>query len=212
MTSLRKFKAMAGLDPSIRTWKQAAGAYREAKAPTGWHPQVHQGYAQKDGLSPEDFNFTQWPVSDVALHLDVISRHVAAGYRCRMPKGTPQASQYKDGKPLPDPVGIALSWVQFQLIEVATGEGLHETNAGHIDGVVQGFLSGKARLWDKLQPGGAVDVYLTAVPSFYYLSADGGAHLEYALPSNGYFTGDLAKSPNYRLSMDHDGGLSVEQE
>ena len=59
----------------------------------------------------------KWPVSSVALAFPVgMPSDVALLGLCDMPADVPVANQYDDaGNALPDPVGICLSMVKFQI-------------------------------------------------------------------------------------------------
>ena len=182
-----------------------------------WPDQVDQEFAQQDGLSPDDFDFLQWPVSDVRLQLPVeadgLPATVGLIYRCAIPADTPQADQYDDsGQSLSDPVGLALAWVQFALHDVDDGDVVDRDDRGHTNGQVEGFVVDGADLWQRLVPGASLRVRLTAQPFFFYLSADGADHTEYTTEADGYFKGEEASSGEYLLSMDEDGNVLVEKE
>ena len=182
-----------------------------------WPDQVDQEFAEQDGLGPEDFDFLQWPVSDVRLQLPVEADGLPASvgliYRCAIPPDTPQADQYDDnGQSIPDPVGLALAWVQFALHDVDAGDVVGRDDRDHTSGQVEGFAVDGSDLWQRLVPSTSLRVRLTAQPFFYYLSADGADHAEYTTETDGYFKGEKASSGEYLLSMDEDGNVLVEKE
>ena len=101
-----------------------------------WPPYVHRS-AAADGYTPDDFRFDQWAVSNVHLrHIDVTQDahfpdEIALIYGCDLPADTPLANQYDDvGNKIPDPAGIVLQSVQFDLYDADTGEELDPRCAG----------------------------------------------------------------------------------
>ena len=162
-----------------------------------WPSQVHQEFAKQDGLTPEDFRYDRWPVSNVRLELREPStqRDQMAIYRCDMPPDTPHANQYdEDGQRIPDPKGIVLAWVKFQLLNADSHDVLDEDLRDHVDGKVTGYLGLGSQLWHHLTPEETVTVKLAATPLFFYLDEKGGGHLEYALQNRGYFGGETVES------------------
>lgn len=177
-----------------------------------WNPQVDREFAEQDGLTEADFHWEQWPVSNVRLVLpEFRNGYFAAYYRCNIPSSTPQANQYdKNDHPIPDPVGIALSRVQFQLIDADAHTILDEEDSDHQQGAVESYLNNGSShgpaLWRKLVPGGdPIGVKLRATPMFYYLTADGAAHAEYAKTNNGYFSGRMVESSPCTMALDENG-------
>ena len=228
MPSLKKFREMAGLPSTVRRWSQAAARVQSmsqaenelaimkaSKQHAKWHPQVHKAEAMRDGLKPEDFRFEQWPVSNVRLRNikpgEYFPKDIALIYRCDMPATTPHANQYsEDGQKIPDPTGMALSWVKFELRDAETHFVLDKDLRDHADGKVTGMLGGRCQLWKRLLPGGdAVRVRLHSVPMFYFLKDDGAAMLAYSNRSDGYFAGQEESSPEYSLIMDYNGEISL---
>ena len=190
-----------------------------------WPWYVAKEYAIQDGREPEDFRFDQWPVSDAVLAVSP-SRHLPIRYRCRIPEDTPQANVYEEVEPgtgdsgarleyrkLPDPVGMALSRVDFKMFDDDTVETLHESSTDrHDDGAVEAGVSGSDRdFWSRhLLPGQTREVRVSARPIFYFLMEDGGAQLAYAnMGLRGYFGGGEITSPVYALSMDEDGEITI---
>ena len=225
MPSLKAFRQMAGLPDTIRRWKDAAEQVKagqqaltdaalrskrslEAK-PMDWHPQVHREHAEADGRKPEDFQFEQWPVSNVRLE-NSDSRHYPFYFRCDMPKDTPVSNQYDDaGNKIPDPVGMCLQSVDFRLHDADTGARLAENVSLLTDGEAVSKPRDRQPLWSVLTPGTSIRVKLTAFPDFYFLNEQGGM-VGYANTSDGQFKGEEVESPVYTLSMDHDGNVRVE--
>ena len=192
--------------------------------PMDWHPQVAKRMAQQDGLGPEDFQWSEWPVFKVRLE-NSDSRHYPFYYRCDMPEDTPVSNQYvetKDRKPgvvyeptewpgwlkAPDPVGICLQSVEFRLYDAETNEELSEADTLLSDGVATSKPADRERLWQVLTPDTSLKVKLVAYPEFYYLNAE-GSMVGYAIGNQGYFKGEEVESPVYTLSMDHDGNVEV---
>ena len=227
MPSLKAFKRMAGLPDGIRRWAEAAehvkagqqalASQKGAKVSDNavWHPSVAKELAIQDGLGPADFQWAQWPVSNVRIE-NSQSRHYPFYLRCDMPAGTPVDNQYvEDAKEptgwrkLPDPVGICLQRVEFTLRDADTHDELTQDGALLSEGVAQGKPADRSELWRRLTPGTALKVRLYARPLFYYLKADGAAMLAYAIGNNQHFAGGDQESPVYTLTMDHDGGVSV---
>lgn len=179
-----------------------------------WPNQVNTRFAEQDGLTPADFDYKRWPVSNVRIrHLEPGERYryQALAYLCDISPDTPQANLYDaDGKPIPDPQGICLSNVRFTLVDAGSYDILDTDNRDHDNGQVFGFLGRGAILWDRLKPGTSLDVRLQAVPMFMYIGADGGVHAEYALQNNGYFGGALVESDVHTLTITADGELLLD--
>ncbi len=245
MPSLKAFKRMAGLPDDIRRWAGAAEYIKAGQAAQDemarllslasqkgakvsdnavWHPQVSRKMAEQDGLGPADFQWGQWPVSNVRIE-NSQSRHYPFYLRCDMPAGTPVSNQYiedRDRKPgmqyeptewpgwvkVPDPVGLCLQSVEFRLYDAATSERLSEADTLLSDGVATSKPADRERIWSVLTPGTQVKVKLVAYPEFYFLNEQ-GAMVGYAIGNQGYFKGDEVESPVYTLTMDHDGNVSV---
>ena len=187
-----------------------------------WPPHVHRESAEQDGLTPDDFRFDQWPVSNVHLrHIDVTQGEyfpdeIALVYRCDLPPDTPQCNQY-DGNdnPLPDPVGMCISSVRFELLDYETGDKLDiDSRASHVDGAVMGLLGPGGEIWNRLTPGASLRVQLTAFVKFFYLNEDGAAMLAYSAISGnrGYFHSEQARSTTYILSMTENGTILIDGE
>lgn len=189
-----------------------------------WHPQVNKRFAVQDGLKPEDFQFEQWPVSNVRLE-NSESRHAAFYFKCDVPDDIPLDNQYiqeKDRKPgveyepaekgwlkIPDPVGMCLSGVTFQLYS-ETHDLLCEKSSLPVEGTVQTQPGDRIELWNRLTPGTSINVKLVVYPMFYYLKEDGSAMNAYAASNQGYFKGKEVVSQTYRLDMDQDGNVRVD--
>ena len=110
---------------------------------------------------------SKWPVSNVTLAFPVgMPSDVALLGLCEMPKDVPVANQYDDaGNKLPDPVGICLSSVKFQ-IYTAGGEKLAEEAALPHEGKVRCVFGGKdlPAMWEHIRADGDVRVRLVAWP------------------------------------------------
>ena len=199
---------------------------------TEWNPQIHRRFAEKDGLTPEDFTWLDYPVSNVRLDFNR-SRHIDLSYLADLPPKTPQLNVYIEEKDrvegvkyedaeagwlkIPDPVGTALAWVRFALVDTADGVELHSSSSpSHFDGAIQGGLSATAEdvpLWTRLTPGGNIRVRVEACPEFFpWVDEDGGGRLDYTTNANGYFKGETAISPEYTLLMTQDGVLLIDGE
>lgn len=190
-----------------------------------WHPQVYRPFAQKDGLTPTDFTWLEYPVSNVRLEHGVGEWNLT--YRAEMSPDTPQTNEYfrpeerEEGKSYQEVVfgketwwelivtGTALSRVKFQLIDVADFSVLTESNTGHIKGeLTAGLAEGRGDLiWKRLMPGTTLQVRLDALPLFFpYVDPEtGSGGNEYATGNNGYLGGDLVSSREYALTMTPDG-------
>lgn len=182
---------------------------------SNWPPWVRREYAELDGRKPEDFRFDQWPVSGVQLtHFSPeeqlqVPNEIVLAYRCDIPASTPQTNVYDlvDGKYVqrPDPTGMALARVRFELRDADTGEVLdQDSRANHEDGKVLGLL-GDARhssnlLWERTLDG-PVRVQLAAFPFFYFLADDGGVKGSYFIGYQGYIKGAESVSPVYKLEV-----------
>ena len=168
-----------------------------------WPSYIHRGYAEQDGLTPDDLRFEQWPLSDIHLRHVATDEHypedIALVYSCQIPSETPHCNQYdQNGNPLPDPVGIALQSIRFELQNADTGEALDEDNRDHDNGNVIGFLAGRSPIWHRLTPGTSLHVRLIAYPLFYYINQDGAAVLAYAIGNNQHFRGPPSKATSTR--------------
>lgn len=189
------------------------------KKQTEWPPSVHRGYAERDGRSPEDFRHDQWPVSNILIEHPgyQVPREISLCYFCDIPASTPQANQYdENNNPLPDPVGMALARVKFILYEAHTNNKLdEEVVSGHSEGKVQGMVAAQEdnTLWQRLTPGTSIQVFLTAIPLFYFLTEDGAAMLAYAVSNHrGYFAGEPVVSRIYTLTLTQEGVLLIDGE
>ena len=180
-----------------------------------WPPQVRKDFAEQDGLKPEDFRWRRWPVSNVRLEVrePTTQRDQMAIYRCEMKPDTPHPNQYEaDGTRIPDPVGIALAWVKFQLLDADSHDVLDEDLRDHFDGQVTGYLSLNSQLWHRLTPGKVLGVKLTATPYFFYLDENGGGNLSYCTNPNGYFYGVTVETGLHSIAMTDDGVFLVDGE
>lgn len=194
---------------------QPTPAPAEPKKPWPWY--VHES-ARQDGRSPEDFQFDQWGLSNVEIAGVLPATSYLAesyDYVASIPADTPQANQYDEqNQPLPDPTGLALSRVKFQLREVGTSELLDESNTGHINGEARTHSGSGSdtKLWERLLPNGPeVQVELVARPLFYFLDTDGGMRGDYAnMGLRGYFGGEEVTSRIYTLRMDQTGALFLD--
>ena len=197
---------------------------RKEESAMQWPSYVNRRFAEKDGLTPEAFKFDQWPVSDVRFGFSD-HRLREFEYACRMPADTPHANQYerderypsrdqRGWRKLPDPVGMALSRVKFELREADTGERFHENECDHDNGEVLGGMavgSRKTTLWGRLPPGGSIRVRLVCYPLFYYLNEQGGAMAAYAnMGQRGYFKGNEISTGVHTLSLSEYGDLFID--
>ena len=159
---------------------------REEKKVWPWY--VHES-AKKDGLSPEDFEFQQWPISDVLLEIDSKGR---LRYHCSIPNDVPRANRYtKEGDRIPDPVGIALQSVRFELLDI-NHDVLHTYFTDYVkDGKVFGFGPTRARFYPS-EIEQKTKIQLTALPRFYYLNEEGGME-GYGVGNFGHFHGKTIK-------------------
>ena len=186
-------------------------------APVVWNPQINQELAEQDGLTPEDFNWLDYPISNVRL------THPPEGsnsrwnltYLAEMPTDTPQVNRYDaDGQRLSDPRGSALSRVRFTLIDVTDGATLHQDLRDHIDGQVQGGITEAPDdlIWKRLLPGAFMQVQLEAIPLFFpYNNPDtGSGGIEYSNVNRGYLGGDVASSPVYLLELTLENELLID--
>lgn len=209
-------KAGLVVSKSGRKWKI------EKKTSMDWHRQLYEDIASEDGLTPSDFTWLDYPISNVHLrHLktdEYFSKDIVLVYRCDMPTDTPQLNVYVDGKKLPDPLGgSALSWVKFHLRDADTLEDLDiDQRANHTNGEVLGMLNGAGKearsLWDKLQPGGeSIRVRLYATPFFFpHMNSYGDGGNQYSRVNLGYLNGEEQKSKVYTLKMDWDGVVYID--
>ena len=125
-------------------------------------------------------DLSKWPVSNVSLaHPVGMPSDVALLGLCDMPADVPVANQYDDaGNKLPDPVGICLSSVKFQIV-TAGGETLAEAAGLPHYGKVRCVFGSRdlPALWQHLDQDGDVRLRVVAWPRFYELDEDGHAHL-----------------------------------
>lgn len=176
-----------------------------------WNSQVHKQTAIQDGLKPEDFDWSRWPVSNVRL-INSESRYALFFCLCDIPKDTPLDNQYdENNSPLPDPVGITLAKVKLELYDADTNELLNTNTTLPFEGECRATPKDGSRFWNVLTPGSSIQVKLVAYPMFYYLKEDGSAMNAYAVGHQGYFKGDEVKSQTYRLDMDQDGNVKVNE-
>ena len=189
---------------------------RKTMTPQKWPSYVHKN-AEKDGLSPSDFRFDQWPVSNARISHPLwnLPDDIALSYHCEVPADTPYPNQYDDnGQKIPDPLGMALAWVKLKLEDASTGDKLHEkVSTFHINGKLVAYLSGAPLLWKRLTPGGpGVEVRLRAYPLFFYLDKPGSARLDYATSADGYFKGEEIVSAVYNIALDSEGAVLLNGE
>lgn len=182
-----------------------------------FHPQVHRGLAKKDGLTPDNFQWEQWPISNLTMgHPVGYKSDIALICKCDMPGDIPQPNQYDENdQKLPDPVGIAFSRVKFQLY-TEDGDKLAEGVGGLHEGESQCGFSGREldKLW-KLLKHRAIPLYvrLVAFPLFMYLKEDGSMMAAYANANQGYFSGKEIESKHlFKLKMNQDGDLLINNE
>lgn len=192
-----------------------------------WNDQVDKNAAMQDGRVPEDFQWDQWPVSNLILRHPISNKSdVSMICLCDMPIDTPQPNQYvlvepgtgdfgkdREYNKVPDPIGMALSWVEYRLYDADSGYEIAEGVGGLHDGQSRcGFSPGDlTSLWDRLVPGGGgVRVCVAALPSFMFLSEQGAGMLSYSNRSNGYFVGEEIGSPVYVVSLDEHGDLLID--
>lgn len=178
-----------------------------------WPADVNREYAEGDGLTAADFQRDQWPISNVKITMpgDDLPPQIALCYGCDLPANTPQTNLYEeDGTPIPDPTGMVLASVRFDLYEADTGFQLDtDLRANHTDGQVLGFRTSGGPFWDRVRAGSTVDVILKATPRFFYLTADGAAHLDYADTPDGYFSGETAESDPITLNISENDDISI---
>lgn len=203
--------------------------WRRRRKRARWPDQVHQRSAKADGLTPADFNYVQWPLKDAVRlsHAAPNDPHFVTYYDCEFKALPPLANRYQLVEPgtgefgndreyaaLPDPVGLCLSRVKFELRDEETGEVLHENGTEpNEDGKVRGGDVGEQKsrgLWDLLAPapgadGPKVEVCLVAYPLFMFLEEGGGMRADYAVGNRGYFKGREVESPIYAMQLLYDG-------
>ena len=107
---------------------------------------------QEKKVEPK-LEYMQWPVSNVTLvHPVGLPSDVALLGLCNMPTDVPVNNQYEeDGTKIPDPVGICLAMVQFQVW--SENEKLAEESALPHNGVVR-CVFGSKRLESTLEEVG----------------------------------------------------------
>ena len=208
-----------------RAYRKGRYVYFERIAPMQWHPQIHRETAEADGLTPADFTWMQYPVSNVRIeHIGadeqgIPRRQIAAKLMCDMPPHTPQVNQYRqDGTKIykiPDPVGVsALQSVEFVLRYAWGAEVTEVTALNHSDGVVLGFLHWSSDLFrDELVPNSEIEVQVAARPQFFPYMKPDGPGMEYAtVGHHGHVVGDWASSPHTRLALTDEGKLLINGE
>lgn len=181
-----------------------------------WPWWVNSRYAKRFGRTPDEFDHWQWPVSNVRLeHPEYgMPDEVVLGYHCEIPASTPQANQYDaQGSLIPDPFGLALSRVRFELRAVSDDAVLDKRSVMHENGKVEsvGATVG-IPLWRRLHPGHSIQVRLYALPFFYFLNESGGAMSAFAnMGQRGYFVGNECESESsYILKLTDDGELLID--
>lgn len=227
MPTLKNINAQAGTH--FRRTSELVDAVRPR-----WHPQIHRPSAEADGLTPADFTWRDYPVTNVRLEMrDWDTQPVV--YLADMPAHTPQVNAYyrpEERQPGCTYKGVrfgqetwyellvtgsALSRVVFTLVDLADSKVVHEAATDLVNGLLEaGIATGtvtqeRSLIWKRLVPGGSLQVRLDAVPLFFpYINpatGDGGNH--YSNVNNGYLVGDVASSRVYTLAMDHNGNLSL---
>lgn len=190
--------------------------------PAPWPPDVHRRSAEREGRKPEDFRINQWPVSNVILrHPFGSPSDIALLYRCNMPADTPRDNQYVEDKSertgyrkLPDPVGMCLSRVKFQMRDLETGSLLNEeVGLGEAGEYEAGAANRDLKdLWSRLKPGGEpVQVQVLAFPLFYFLGEDGGVKGHYFIGHRGYRAGaEVYAARTYSLALNENGELLLD--
>ena len=166
-----------------------------------------------DRVEDDVMDVSKWPVSNVTLAFPLgMPSDVALLGLCDMPADVPVGNRYDDaGNKLPDPVGICLSMVRFQIFDAANDVKLAEEAALPHDGRVCCVFGGKDlnALWDVLaKPGAERMVYIEAYPRFYRLDEDGHAHLEG--DDRGYHAGAKDRSSVYVLGKNEHAELTID--
>ena len=163
-----------------------------------WNPQIHRESAREDGLKPSDFNWLDYPCSNVRLDYKKEDEYLPSPilYRCEVPSDTPQLNFYVEEpvnsgnwKKIPDPVGeSALSWIEFHLIDEDTGDRIDKNQIpNHNDGVVVGFPNDSSELWKKLLPNTSLNVRLVVFGLFFpYMKKDGDGSNYLSTVNRGY--------------------------
>ena len=187
-----------------------------------WNPQIHRSSAEEVGLTPADFTWLDYPISNVRLAhpFHGSSSRWALFYLAEMPSNTPHLNQYEqvgdDWIAIPDPTGSALAWVKFKLIDTSDGVDIHDDNRDHVNGEIQGGITEAKNdlIWKRLLPGTTLTVRLEAVPYFFPYSnpeaGEGGNFLTTNV--HGYLVGNTETSKDYQLSMTQDGELLIDGE
>ena len=131
-----------------------------------------------------------------------------------MPSNTPQVNRYVDGEKQPDPVGTALAWVEFKLIDMFDGRELHKTLLDHNAGKLRGGMtSSDSELWNRISPGTSIRVKLEAEPVFFpYINEDGAALMQYANTNDGYVRGVTVSSQGYYIGLNQEGLVVIDGE
>ena len=106
--------------------------------------------------------------------------------------------------------GMSLSWIVFELYDVADGTKLGTKTAlpSYGTAIVHAPQGKRAILWRELTPGKSIRVRLVAYPLFSYLKAPGDAVL-YGIGNRGRLRGGTVESRKRTLSMDEDGNLKL---
>lgn len=165
---------------------------------------------QEKKVTPQ-LEYMQWPVSNVTLaHPVGMPRDVALLGLCDMPTDTPVANQYKDdGTKIPDPVGICLSMIKFQLW--SGKEKLAEEAALPHDGKVRCiFGSNDLSALFKRMDSKTVPIHVVAYPRFYELDEKGHGHL--LGDDRGYHKGEECHSSVYQLSFNQERKILIDGE
>ena len=244
MTTLKRFVQMAGLPKNTRRWAEAAGQVKagqqalaeseDAWRPGQWHPQIDRQAAEAAGLTPADFTWLDYPVSDVGLRPAArTDRYQALYYDALIPASTPQVNQYCRADER-DPhltykevrfgretwwellvTGTALQAVWFELVDVDDGTIWHRAGAGHKAGVVTAGISTDAKgrgrkIFNRLVRG-PLRVRLECQPKFFpRINEKGGAELYLASTGDGHLHGKRVRGSEHVLSMSEDHHLLVD--
>ena len=175
-----------------------------------WPSQVRKDFAKQDGLTPEDFQYGKWPVSNARIEFPPYGtpRSQMLAYRCDM-AARHAAPQPVRGRRHPGAgpeghrprLGPAQAPGRRQPRHPGRGPaGPRRWEGARVAGDV-------SPLWHRLKPGKMLQVKLVAVPEFFYLDENGGGNLSYCTNPNGYFHGEEVESQV--LHAVHDRGRRV---
>ena len=180
------------------------------RAPVKWDGQVERAAAEADGLTAGDLNFMQWPVTNVRIEPSN-TRHIAFWYTCDIHPDVPKCNLYReDGSMIPDPKGLCLQSVKFELMDaMMSNRKLDAQVTLPSSSQVRGVPTSQAALWQALTPGTIIHVKLIAWPVFFFLNPDGGMDSKYFRTSDGQAKGARVESEIIRLRMDHNGKITI---